>query len=89
LSIGAGYEINKYLTADLAYTNAFYFRRRINNSVAENASLLNSSMDGTYKSYMQEFSISITAHWDDIFPRSLVNKGAVPEAPSIDIKPAA
>lgn len=89
LSLGAGYNINKYLTADVAYSNGFYFRRRINNSIGENAALANSSMDGTYKSYMQEFVISITMHWDDIFPRALGNKGTGPEASSIEMKPAA
>jgi len=69
VSLGLGYDICKYLTADIMYSNAFYFRRRINNSVGESPVLANSSMDGTYTSYMQEFAVSITAHWDDIFPR--------------------
>jgi len=85
LSLGLGYDINKYLTTDIAYSNSFYFRRRINNSVAENAALLNSSMDGTYTSYLQEFVISITAHWDDIFPRGDTKKD---ETPSIAMNPA-
>jgi long-chain fatty acid transport protein len=90
ISIGAGYAINKYLTADIAYSNAFYFRRHINNSVGENASLLNSSMDGTYTSYMQEFTISLTAHWDDLFPRSFGNKETTTvEEPSISMTPVA
>jgi long-chain fatty acid transport protein len=89
VSIGAGYDINKYLTADLCYYNSFYFRRRINNSVGENAALLNSSVDGTYTSYSQAFTVSVTAHWDDLFPRGLGNKGKDVEAPSIDMKPAA
>ena len=86
ISIGAGYEINKYLTADLAYYNAFYFRRRINNDIAEG--LPNSSVDGAYTSYSQAFTISVTAHWDDIFPRALLNKPAAVETPSIEMKPA-
>ncbi len=89
ISIGAGYEINKYLTADLCYYNSFYFRRRINNSIGENAALFNSSVDGTYTSYSQAFTISVTAHCVDIFPRSFGNKGTEVEAPSIDMKPVA
>ena len=89
VSIGAGYEINKYLTADLCYYNSFYFRRRINNSVAEDWRLQNSSVDGTYTSYSQAFTVSITAHWDDIFPRSFGNKAPEAEAPSIEMAPAA
>ncbi len=89
LSLGLGYAINKYLTADVMYSNAFYFRRRINNSIAENADLYNSSVDGTYKSYMQEFGISLTAHWDDLFPRNLANKGKSSEEPSLDMKAVA
>jgi long-subunit fatty acid transport protein len=89
ISLGAGYEINKYLTADLCYYNAFYFRRRINNDVAEDPRLLNSSVDGSYTTYSQAFTVSITAHWDDIFPRASANKENAVEAPSIDIKPPA
>ena len=54
LSIGLGYEISKNLTADIAYYNSFFFKRKVNNSVAENAALLNSSVDGNYRSYKQE-----------------------------------
>lgn len=86
ISIGAGYEVNKYLTADICYYNAFYFRRRINNDIAENAALLNSSVDGTYTSYSQAFTISLTMKWDDIFPRAFANKSSGAEEPSIDIK---
>ncbi|OGX13931.1 MAG: hypothetical protein A2351_07050 [Omnitrophica bacterium RIFOXYB12_FULL_50_7] len=86
VSIGAGYDINKYFTADLCYYNSFYFRRRINNSIGE--ALPNSSVDGTYTSYSQAFTVSLTMKWDDIFPRSLGNKGNEAEAPSIDITPA-
>ena len=89
LSLGLGYALSKYLTADIAYSNAFYFRRRIDNSIAESPLLVNSSVDGTYKSYLQEFTVSLTAHWDDLFPRAFGNKGNGAEAPSIDMKPAA
>ena len=92
LSLGLGYAISKYLTADIAYSNAFYFKRKIANSVAENPALFNSSMDGNYTSYMQEFTISLTAHWDDLFPRACGNKGTEAEgAPvsSISMNPAA
>ncbi len=89
LSLGLGYDINKYLTADIAYSNAFYFRRRINNSVAENPALLdNSSMDGTYTSYMQHFVVSLTMKWDDIFPRAFGNKAEESQEPSIEMNPA-
>ncbi|MFA5021245.1 MAG: outer membrane protein transport protein [Patescibacteria group bacterium] len=89
ISLGAGYEINKHLTADFCYYNSFYFRRRINNSVAENAALLNSSVDGTYTTYSQAFTVSLTVHWDDIFPRASGNKGREIEVSSIDMKPVA
>lgn len=86
LSIGLGYKVNKYLNADLCYYNSFYFRRRIDNSIAEHASLINSSVDGRYSSYSQAFTISMTLKWDDIFPRAF--KGETAEAPSIEINPA-
>ncbi len=79
ISMGAGYDINKYLTADLCYYNAFYFRRHINNAYGVN---------GTYTGYSQAFTISLTAKWDNIFPRAFGNKGSEPEAPSIEMKPA-
>ncbi|HOW88220.1 MAG TPA: outer membrane protein transport protein [Candidatus Omnitrophota bacterium] len=89
-SLGLGYAINKYLTADVMYSNAFYFRRRVNNDIAENAALLNSSVDGTYHSYLQQFAFTLTMKWDDIFPRAYGTKAEdAPAAPSIDIKPAA
>jgi long-chain fatty acid transport protein len=77
VSIGAGYDINKYLTADLCYYNSFYFTRNISNIEYTN---------GSYTTYSQAFTISVTAHWDDIFPRM---GGAKNEATSIDINPAA
>jgi long-chain fatty acid transport protein len=86
ITMGLGYALTRNLTADLSYYNAFYFSRRINNDVAEDPRLLNSSVDGRYTSYMQAFTISLTAHWDDIFPRMGVKKD---ETPSVDIKPAA
>ena len=85
LSLGLGYDINKYLTADIAYSNAFYFTRHINNKIAEDWRLSNSSVDGNYTSYMQELTVSLTAHWDDIFPRGNVAKKD--DAPSIEMKP--
>ncbi|OQA42599.1 MAG: hypothetical protein BWY49_00011 [Candidatus Omnitrophica bacterium ADurb.Bin314] len=69
LSLGLGYKLSKYLVADLAYYNSFYFKRRINNDIAENAALLNSSVDGHYKTYSQGLTVSMTLKWDDIFPR--------------------
>lgn len=84
--MGLGYALTKNLTADLSYYNSFYFSRRINNDVGENSSLLNSSVDGRYTSYLQAFTVSLTAHWDDLFPRMGTKKDA---APSIDFKPAA
>jgi long-chain fatty acid transport protein len=85
ISIGAGYDINKYLTADLCYYNSFYFRRRINNDIGESPLLVNSSVDGSYTGYSQAFTVSLTMKWDDIFPRAFPNKGEDSE-PSIDIK---
>ncbi|MFA7255595.1 MAG: outer membrane protein transport protein [Candidatus Omnitrophota bacterium] len=75
ISLGAGYNINKYLTADLCYYNSFYFRRHISNPY----------VSGTYTTYSQAFTVSVTAHWDDIFPRAFGNKGVEAEAPSIDM----
>ena len=82
VSLGAGYDFNKYLTADLCYYNSFYFRRRINNDIGE--ALPNSSVDGAYTSYSQAFTVSLTAHWDDLFPRANAKKD---EGPSIEMKP--
>jgi long-chain fatty acid transport protein len=77
VSLGAGYDINKYLTADLCYYNSFYFTRNISNQY----------VNGSYTTYSQAFTISLTAKWDDIFPRAFTNNGSEAEAPSIDIKP--
>jgi long-chain fatty acid transport protein len=80
VSIGAGYDINKYLTADVCYYNSFYFRRHITNSAAY--------VNGTYTSYSQAFTLSLTAHWDDIFPRAYGSKGTEAEAMTATTNPA-
>ena len=85
-SIGAGYKLTKHLTADLSYYTMFYFRRRINNSVGENAALLNSSVDGRYNSFLQGFTISLTLKWDDLFSKKCSKEEPAKDtAPSIDI----
>jgi len=76
VSLGAGYDINKYLTADLCYYNSFYFTRNVSNPY----------VNGSYTTYSQAFTVSLTARWDDIFPRAFGNKEAGSETPSIDIK---
>ncbi len=68
VSVGLGYNLTKNFVVDLAYYNSFYFTRRINNDVGENAALFNSSVDGKYTSYMQSFTVSFTLKWDDLFP---------------------
>ncbi len=83
LSVGLSYKLSKYLVTDVAYYNSFYFKRRINNSIAEHESLINSSIDGRYSSYSQAFTISMTLKWDDIFPRAFGDKGQAVESPSI------
>lgn len=85
LSIGAAYEINKHLTAELSYYNSFYFKRRINNEISES---LGTSVDGRYSSYSQAFTISMTLKWDDIFPRAFGDKGHAIESPSIAMNSA-
>lgn len=88
LSLGIAYDLTKYLTADLTYFTSFSFWRRINNNVGENIYLLNSSVDGKYSSFMQLFSIGMTLHWDDIFPRAFASKKE-PDLGMIEVKPHA
>jgi len=78
VSLGAGYDINKYLTADLCYYNAFYFTRDISNNPVP-------GVNGSYTTYSQAFTVSLTAHWDDLFPRM---NGKKDEGPSIAMKSA-
>ncbi len=85
ICLGAGYKLSKYLTADIAYYNSFYFRRRIDNAIGESSSLSNSSVDGIYYSYLQSLTVSLTFHWDDLFPRVCATQ---PEGSPIDIKTA-
>ena len=71
-SLGTGYNISKNITADLCYYTVIYMRRRINNSISETLNAIpgglpNSSVDGTYQSFLQGFSLSVTFHWDDLF----------------------
>lgn len=87
VSIGAGYNIGKYLVADICYYNAFYFPRGVNNSIAKSATLLNSAVDGTYSSYSQAFTISLTVKWDDVFSKNCSKKKGKEEA-TISINPS-
>lgn len=84
ITLGLGYKLNKHITTDLCYYNAFYFRRRIDHRTGENVLLVNSSVDGDYTSYMQAFTVSMTIHWDDIFPRATQKNS---QESTIDIKP--
>ena len=72
VSIGAGYDINRYLTADLCYYNSFYFTRNISNQY----------VNGSFTTYSQAFTVSLTAHWDDIFKRGCEKKDKKEEVPA-------
>ena len=74
VSMGAGYDVTKNLVADLCYYNSFYFTRNVSNS----------NVKGSYTTYSQAFTVSLTLKWDDIFPRA---GGKVDEPTSIDMKP--
>lgn len=71
LSLGVGYEILKNLNLDLAYFNRFWFRRSINNDISER---LGTTVDGRYFSYGQEFMVTLTYKFDDIFKRFCKSK---------------
>lgn len=61
---GIGYGITKNLVLDLCYFNAFNLRRKIAASTSE---ALGQSVDGNYFSYLQDFSITLTYKWEDLF----------------------
>lgn len=69
-SLGAGYDFTKYLTADICYYNMIFFRRHVSNEVSEPLG----SVDGTYFSDLQGFTISLTLKWDNIFDKSSEKK---------------
>ncbi len=63
MSLGAGYAFTKYISADFAYLNRFWFRRKIDNNISET---LGTSIDGRYSSYAQELIVSLNIKWDEL-----------------------
>ena len=71
-SIGTSYKISKYLVADLTYFTWFVLHRKIENNIG---AALGTSVDGKYRGYLQEFTVSLTYKWDDLFKRFGKNAG--------------
>lgn len=65
-SLGLSYAIRKDLDIGASYLGIMALRRRIDNEISES---LGTTVDGKYFSYAQDWIISMTYHWDDIFPR--------------------
>ncbi len=65
-SVGLGYQVMKYLAFDVVYLNVLSLRRSINNDVSE---ILGTSVDGKYFSFTQEFGITLTYKWDELFKK--------------------
>lgn len=63
-SIGSKYSITQNMDFEMAYVNIFGLRRKINNSISES---IGGSVDGTYSSYLQELTLTLTCKFDDIF----------------------
>ncbi len=66
LSIGSSWKVSKFLVMDLAYLPGFNFKRPIENNIG---TAVGTSEDGKYRSFIQEFSVSATYHWDSLFDR--------------------
>jgi long-chain fatty acid transport protein len=64
VTIGASYDLWKYVVVDFAYHSRFWFRRHIDNEISEP---LGTSVDGRYSSYGQEFFIGLTYKWESLF----------------------
>ncbi len=84
-SIGTSYKISKYLVADLSYFTLFVLHRKIDNTIGNAVS---SSVDGKYRGYLQELTVSLTYKWDDLFKRFGRNAGIGEEKAAISEKPA-
>ena len=63
-SAGAGYRVMKNMDLELGYINIFNLGRRIDNSIGES---LGASEDGTYYGYIQQFVITFTCRWENLF----------------------
>lgn len=64
VATGTSYQIHKNIVLDLSYLNVWNLSKHINNDIG---TALGVSEDGRYLSYLQEFSISVTYKWDNIF----------------------
>lgn len=63
-SAGASYALSRNILAELTYFNRLWLRRNIDNNVSES---LGTTMDGKYFSVLNEFIISFTYKWENIF----------------------
>ena len=63
-SLGTSYQLCKYLILDLTYAHLLILHRRIDNNISE---AIGGRVDGKYFSDTQEFTVTATYHWDDIF----------------------
>lgn len=87
LSLGTGYKFTKNLSLDVSYLNILNLRRKINNDISES---LGTSVDGTYFSYLQELTISVTYKLENLFgSKEQIVKQPRKERPQIHFIPVA
>lgn len=70
-TIGFGYDITRNLTLDAAYAAQFFAGRKIDNDVSES---LSTSVDGTYKSFLQVWTAGITYKFGEMQPKPEVEQ---------------
>ncbi len=80
-SFGTSYAVYKHFTVDLAYLIVLGLPRRIDNNITE---AIGGKVDGKYHSFSQEFAVTATYHWDDLFTKlSKKGKPAQIENPNV------
>jgi len=65
-SVGFNYDFTRNFSAGANYLALIHLRRKINNSISE---VLGTSVDGKYFTYTQDFMLSFTYKWDDVFDK--------------------
>lgn len=69
-ALGVDYKFLKHYVLGVSYLNRFWLRRNIESGVSESIPPAGSTtVDGRYRTYLQEFTISFTYKWDDIFDK--------------------
>lgn len=68
---GFSYKLGKHFDFDVSYLHMFLLRREIDNTIGE---ALGGRGDGEWRTFIQELTVGLTYHWDDLFEKHFSKK---------------